>query len=205
MRGSTRIRPRYRWIVALVVLIPTIVAGPWLFLGIVTIRDVYGPGETPHHADAAIVLGTLVNADGTLSPRLQERVEAGAELYLTGVVDTLIMSGTDQSSTGQDETTVMRDYAITLGVPVAAITLDPLGVDTFTSCRRAKEVYGLQTVILVSQGYHVSRAIWLCQRAGLNAEGFHPAPSANWWTLRGIVREVGAAWKAVADVALGRE
>lgn len=201
---SARIKRKYRWIVAVTMLIPTIVAGPWLFLGIATIGDTHGPGERPRHADAAIIFGTLVNTDGTLSPRLHERVESGAELFFTGVVDTLIMSGTDQSSTGQDETATMRDYAIALGVPVSAIELDPLGVDTFTSCERARNVYGLQTVVVVTQMYHVSRATWLCQRAGLDAEGFYPAPSITWWTIRGIIREVGASWKAVADVVGGR-
>ncbi|MBN2177750.1 MAG: YdcF family protein [Demequinaceae bacterium] len=204
MLGPTRIRRRYRWLVALVVLIPTVVAGPWLVLGIATMGDVYGPGETPRSADAAIVLGTLVNADGSLSPRLEQRVEAGAELFCGGVVDTLIMSGTDSSTTGQNETTVMRDYAITLGVPASAIVLDPLGVDTFTSCQRADEVYHAQSVIVVSQQYHVARATWLCQRAGLETQGYYPAPSPTWWTLRGIAREVGASWKALADVLGGR-
>ena len=158
-------------------------------------------GEVSEPAEAAIVFGTLVNEDGTLSPRLAERVEVAAALYLDGTVPELVMSGTSESDTGHDETARMRDYAVSLGVPAEAITLDPLGVDTFATCERAATTYGLQRVIVVTNEYHVARATWLCQRAGLSAEGVHAPARPAGWTLRGNAREVFAAWKAVLDVA----
>ncbi len=108
-----------------------------MFVHVATAGDVVDYGRDVEPAEAALVFGTLVEEDGTLSQKLAERVEVAAALYRDGVVPRLIMSGTDASDTGQDETARMRDYAIALGVPSEAITLDPLGLDTFASCNRA--------------------------------------------------------------------
>ncbi len=204
--GARRLRilSRYRWIVVTVVALPVIVAGPWSYLRIATSGHVVETGHEARPAEAALVFGTLVNEDGTLSPKLSERVDAAAALYLDGAVPRLIMSGTDASDTGQDEPARMRDYAVALGVPADAITLDPLGLDTFATCDRAANVYGLHDVIVVTNEYHVARATWLCERAGLRAEGVYPPAVAASWTIAGNIRELGAAWKAVADVWGGR-
>ncbi len=199
-----RIRPRFRWLVALTIAIPALVAAPWSFLRIATSGDVIETGRDVEPAEAALVFGTLVNEDGTLSPKLAERVVAAVGLYRDGTVPRLIMSGTGKSSTGQDETARMRDFAVALGVPAGAITLDPLGLDSFATCDRAANVFGLRHVVVVTNEFHVARATWLCQQAGLDAVGVFPPASAASWTAAGNAREVGAAWKAVLDVWSGR-
>lgn len=200
MLGSSRLKPRYRGWLALVVGGLILLTGPWLCLHVATAGSVVEAGEPVESAEAALVLGTLVNEDGTLSPRLAERVEVAAGLYLDGTVPTLVMSGTSESDTGQDETARMRDYAVSLGVPAGVITLDPLGLDSYATCDRAATVYGLHRVIVVTNEFHVARATWLCQRAGLSAVGVHAPATATGWTIRGNAREVLAAWKAVLDV-----
>lgn len=204
MFGPTRIRRRYRWLVAVIVLVPAIVAGPWLYVRFATIGDLYGPGETPHHADAALVLGAKVGDDGVPSVFLTERVELGASLYQRGVVDVIVMTGAAQDD--YDEPGTMREMALALGVPDEAIVLDREGWDTFESCRNATTgaVGDLDSVIVVTQEFHIARATWLCQQAGLDAEGAFPPIGRRAGTMTGNIRELGADWKAVINVWTGR-
>jgi vancomycin permeability regulator SanA len=204
MTGSTtRIRPQYRWIVATAVLVPTIVAGPYLFLRFATIGDIVGPDGTPRHADAALVLGAKVGDDGLPSVFLQERVDAGVDLWERGIVDVLVMSGATRPD-GYDEPATMRDLALHQGVPASAIVLDRSGVDTFASCANAAGPLGLRSVVVVTQQFHVPRATWLCQQAGLDAQGYYPPIGRRAGTVTGNVREIAADWKAVLNVWTGR-
>lgn len=203
MRTRPRIRPRYRWIVALLVLLPAIVAAPWGYLRIATWGHIMGPGITPSHAHAALVLGAKVGDDGVPSPFLRERIELGARLYLDGVVDVVVMSGATHAG-GYDEPATMRDVAIAMGVPADAIILDRDGVDTFASCADAVGPLALGNVIVVTQEFHVARATWLCREAGLEARGIYPPIQGRAGTVTGNIREVGAAWKAVLNVWGGR-
>lgn len=203
-RFPTRIRPRFRWFVAAIVLVPTIMGGPWLFVRLATVGDIYGPGETPHHADAALVLGAKVGDDGEPSVFLKERVDLGVDLYEAGVVDIIVMTGATRPD-GYDEPATMRDLALAQGVPAEAIILDREGVDTFASCANAAGALGLDSVIVVTQEFHVARATWLCQQAGLDAEGAYPPIGRRAGTVTGNVREVAADWKAVLNVLTGRD
>jgi vancomycin permeability regulator SanA len=199
--SKRQLGPRFRGRLALVVVGLMLFVGPWLYVHVATAGSVVEAGEALELAEAALVFGTLVNEDGTLSPRLAERVEVAVALYFDGTVPELVMSGTSESDTGQDETARMRDYAVSLGVPAEAITLDPLGLGTFATCDRAANVYGFHRVIVVTNEYHVARATWLCQRAGLSVQGVHAPATPSGWTVRGNAREVLAAWKAMLDVA----
>ncbi len=204
MPGPTRVRPRFRWLVAALVLVPAAVAGPWLYVRFATIGDIYGPGETPHHADAALVLGAKVGDDGVPSVFLTERVELGVSLYKRGIVDVIVMTGATRGD--YDEPGTMREMALALGVPDEAIVLDREGWDTFDSCWNAAggTVEDLDSVVVVTQEFHVARATWLCQQAGLDAEGAFPPIGRRAGTITGNVRELGADWKAVLNVWTGR-
>jgi vancomycin permeability regulator SanA len=154
-------------------------------------------------APVALVLGAGVDGRGQLSWALDRRVDAAVELYRRGAVRALLMSG-DNSRWGYDEPSAMRDAAVRAGVPSSAIVLDYAGFDTYSSCYRARHAFGLSRVTLVSQDFHLARAIWLCRRIGVQAEGFaaadaHPAVTAGWKR-----REVAASLLAVVDVARGR-
>ncbi|MCR6711613.1 MAG: YdcF family protein [Demequina sp.] len=158
-----------------------------------------------HHADAALVLGARVWADGRPSRFLRERVVTGVRLYRSGLVDRLIMSGAEFDSSGYGEPAVMRRVAEAAGVPPEAIVADGLGVDTYSSCIRARDEFGVHSVIVATQEFHVPRAVWLCERLGLDAQGAYPPPILTEHTVRGHIRELGATGKAMIDLARGRD
>jgi vancomycin permeability regulator SanA len=128
---------------------------------------------------AAIVFGAAV-WDGTPSPALADRVDGAVELYRQGKVGHLLMSG-DNSHEKYDEPTAMREQAIAMGVPAAAITRDYAGFSTYDSCYRARDIFGVKDAVLVTQDYHLSRALFTCRALGIDAVGlriadwqFHP-------------------------------
>ena len=155
-------------------------------------------------ADAALVLGARVWKDGRPSRFLRERVVTGVRLYRAGLVSRIIMSGAGEDSSGYGEPTVMRRVAESAGVPADVIIEDSLGVDTYSSCVRARDEYGMRSVIVATQEFHLPRAVWLCQRLGLEAQGAYPPPILGEHTMRGHVRELGATGKAMIDLARGR-
>jgi vancomycin permeability regulator SanA len=149
----------------------------------------------------ALVLGAGLNRDGTPGIVLQDRVEKAAELYFSGKVQKLLMSG-DNSTIYYDEPGAMRDYALSLGVPEEDIVLDFAGRRTYDSCYRAKAIFGVDDLIVVTQAFHLPRALLLCNNLGIDASGV-PADDENyrlqsytyWW-----VREIFATQKAYWDV-----
>lgn len=200
----TRLPRRCRWAVAAVVLIPSLIATPWAIVRMSTASSVRPAEATFTRADAAVVLGARVYSDGRPSRFLRERVEVGVRLYLDGTVDRLIMSGDGDDSSGFGEPTVMRKVAEDMGVPADAIIEDPLGVDTYSSCVNARDTFGASSVIMVSQAFHVPRAVWVCDSIGLAAQGAYPPQRLTKSTVTGHVREVAADAKAMIDVARGR-
>jgi len=143
-------------------------------LNLYVTRSVDGLGyddvaATPHR-HVAIVFGAFVNPDGTPSNALADRIDGAVALYKAGRVDHLLVTG-DNSSPQYDEVTVMRDRAIAAGVPSSAITRDYAGLDTYDSCVRAVRVFGVRDAVLVTQDYHLARALFLCTDAGIDAVG----------------------------------
>ena len=206
-----RLGPRHRWKVAAAVALPILVVLPWVGVTAATAGDVHAEGSIPaasadglRPADAALVLGAGVRPDGTPSPFLRDRVEVGVALYEAGLVDVLLMSGDGDDSSGFGETAVMRDLAESLGVPAEAIVEDPEGLDTEASCIRAREVFGEVSVIVATQQFHQARALWLCEQAGIAAQGVYPPPTPTRHTLTGHVREVAAVAQALATSTLRR-
>lgn len=159
------------------------------------------PAAVPPQA-VALVLGAGLLPDGSPSPVLAGRVSTAAELYRLGRVRALLMSG-DHSRTDHDEVDAMAGLARRLGVPDSAIVLDHAGFDTFSSCYRARSVFGLRDVVVVSQSWHLPRAVWLCRHLGVRTVGVaSPAPASA--DLAGALREIPAAAKAMLDVWRGR-
>jgi vancomycin permeability regulator SanA len=117
----------------------------------------------------AIIFGAGV-VNGQATPALADRVQGGIDLYRAGRVGHLLMTG-DNSSVDYDEVSVMRDLAIDAGVPADAITRDHAGFDTRSSCYRARDVFGVEAAVLVTQDYHLSRALYSCRDLGLDAVG----------------------------------
>lgn len=159
--------------------------------------------EEVEKADAVIVLGCGLNSDGTPSMYLRRRVEGGAELFRAGLAPTMILSGDAHDrpdGTRYDEPGSMRAWLLDndLGVPDDAIVLDREGFNTTATCRRAHDLYGVRTAVVVTQDYHLRRTLFSCVEAGLDAVGFGVSSTSvrpvrrAWWQ----VRELLASWKA---------
>nr|WP_229886552.1 ElyC/SanA/YdcF family protein [Streptomyces subrutilus] len=167
------------------------------------------------HAAAADRLGTTADApaaevavvfgaglwQGRPTPYLARRLDAAVELYRTGKVKVVLVTG-DNSRTGYDEPDAMRTYLTGHGVPDDRIVSDFAGFDSWDSCVRASEIFGVRRAVLVSQGFHIRRAVALCRAAGLEVYGVgvDDVHDATWYY--GGAREVFAAGKAAWDAAL---
>ena len=120
--------------------------------------------------DCILVLGAGVRSDGTPSHMLEDRLEIGIELYFAGASDRILMSG-DHMQRDYDEVTVMKRHATDAGVPGKVIFLDHAGLSTYESMWRAKEIYGVEKVLVVTQEYHLYRALYVAKALGMNAYG----------------------------------
>lgn len=147
----------------------------------------------------AIVLGAGLWPDGSITPVLADRVATAADLYHAGTIQTLLLSGARRP--GYDEPGVMLDYAVRLGVPREAVLLDPEGFRTYDTCRRAREVFGLEQAVVVTQRFHVARSLYLCDALGIDAVAV--VADRQDYAVRRIVwetREYLALVRAVWDV-----
>jgi len=120
--------------------------------------------------DCVLVLGCLVKKDGTPSDMLADRIETGISLYELGVSDKLLMSG-DHGQKEYNEVGTMKDYAIAAGVPSEDIFMDHAGFSTYESVYRAKEIFGAKKIVIVTQEYHLTRALHIARAMGLEAYG----------------------------------
>ena len=122
--------------------------------------------------DCIMVLGAAVRPDGSPSPMLQERLDKGIELYFAGVAPKIVMSGDNQSDRETyNEVENMRRYAIAQGVPSEDIFCDHAGICTYDSAYRLYHVFGVQRAVVVSQEYHLYRALFDCASFGIKAVG----------------------------------
>lgn len=121
------------------------------------------------HYDGIVVLGAAVQPDGAPSDILADRLEVAADLYKAGAADSIIVTGS--SDDGYNEPEAMRDYCMALGVPSDAILLDPEGYDTYASIWNARYTFGLRSAIVVTQAYHLYRALATADGLGIEAYG----------------------------------
>lgn len=163
-------------------------------------RQIYSIEEI-RREKVAIVFGARIYPDGRLSPMLRDRVETAVELYHAGKVEKLLLSG-DNRFEDYDEPGRMRDYAVSLGVLEEDIQSDYAGRRTYDTCYRAKAVFGLASAVLVTQDFHLPRALFTCNGLGLDVVGViadrqtYSRRSVAWSTLR----EIPALTMALVDV-----
>ena len=124
-------------------------------------------GDVPSYS-VALVLGAGLWPDGSLTPVLADRVAVAAELYHAGVVQKLLCSG-DNRFVDYNEPRAMLEYAVRLGVPEEDIVLDYAGRRTYDSCYRARAIFGVERVAVVTQRFHAARALYLCDALGVDA------------------------------------
>ena len=126
--------------------------------------------EEAPEAQAIVILGAKVEEDGTLSPALEDRLAQGLALYRAGKAPRLLVTGDGENQT-RNEVEAMKSYLLDQNVPQEAILEDPHGLNTYASLFRAKHVYQLETLLVVTQDYHLGRALYLGQQLGLSCEG----------------------------------
>lgn len=149
----------------------------------------------------AIVFGAGILPDNSPTPMLADRVQAAVDLYNQGRVSKLLMTG-DNSRTDYNEVAVMQKYASDRGVPVQDITLDYAGFSTYESCYRAKEIFGVEQAILITQKFHLPRAVYTCNQLGVNAIGLgtpdwgvYAEEGMRKYTMREMLATVKALWE----------
>lgn len=167
-------------------------------------RDtIYTEPEAVPERPIAIVFGAGYWPNGALSDILKDRLDAGIALYRAGRVQKLLFSG-DNRFVDYNEPAKMLEYARAQGVPREDIVLDYAGRRTYDTCYRARDIFQVHDVVLVTQRYHLPRALLLCRGLGLNAVGYAadhvPYVHIRWyWT-----REVLAVWNAWWDLYIAR-
>ena len=172
---------------------------PRLITGIYSWSRITDVPNAPNR-EVAIVFGAGLWRDGSPTPVLQDRIETAATLYDSGKVKKLLMSG-DNRVQNYNEPGAMQAYAIELGIPDEDIVLDYAGQRTYDTCYRAREIFQIDEVILVTQSFHLPRAIYTCNSLGIKATGVpannrqYRRGSTIFWNLREIPATIVALWQ----------
>jgi SanA protein len=162
-----------------------------------------GAGGSPA-ADVCLVPGAHVYEDGRLSVVLRDRLERALALYRAGRARRVLLSGDHGPCTG-GEVRAMSGYLLGRGVPRGAMLCDYGGYDTYHSMVRARRLFGVKGCLIVTQRFHLSRALYLARKTGLDAYGVMADLREYRYRLRYAVRELFANGKAVFEAAAGRE
>lgn len=148
-------------------------------------------------APTAMVLGASVKLDGTPSDALRDRVMVGIQLYKEGKASTLLMTG-DDGKFHANEVATMKRLAIEAGVPEKDILVDGHGYRTYESCKRAVQTFNIHQAIVVTQRFHLARALYLCSNLGMKAQGvsadLQPYERIVFFTLRDFAASLKAWW-----------
>lgn len=183
-RSLTWIRrniPRLGALALLLVLLPRLITGLY------AADRIYQESGSPSNR-VAIIFGAGLRRDGTPTAMLRDRILTGAQLYFSGKVEKLLMSG-DNRFVSYNEPESMRQFALSIGVPDEAIVLDYAGRRTYDTCYRARAIFGVESAVLVTQEFHLPRALFLCNMLGLDTTGV-AAGNVYWngspfvWDLR---------------------
>ncbi|MEU5690302.1 ElyC/SanA/YdcF family protein [Actinosynnema sp. NPDC020468] len=195
---------RLRWRRALLVtgLLAVVGLVPYAWTVIASAPYRYSADDVPT-TPVALVLGAGLTRDDKPTPFLAGRLDVAADLYRRGKVKVLLVSG-DNSTVDYDEPSAMRAYLIEAGIPAEAIVADYAGLDTWDSCARAKRIFGVDRATVVTQSFHLPRAVALCRAAGVEAYGVghDTLRDRTTTTLYLYFREVFASYKAMWDGVL---
>jgi len=178
----------FRFILVIISAAILIFGLPRLISGIYSLGKITTPDAAPQRP-VAIVFGAGLMRDGSPTAVLRDRVETAAELYFAGKVQKILMSG-DNRFVEYNEPGAMRTYALELGVPDSDIVLDYAGRRTYDTCYRAKEIFGVDQALLVTQRFHLPRALIICNGLGIDGTGVaadrrtYRRSSLGIWNLR---------------------
>ena len=187
-------------VVALLLLPPLAAIAINLLMIATTSSNMHTPEELADaHADCIVVLGAGIQPDGTPSPILAERLDTAITLYENGASDEIIVSGGEDAA--QSEVSAMRNYLLEAGIPSLAVTTDSHGIDTYASVRNLCSIYDVQTPILVSQRFHLYRAVYIAEQMDLDVSGC-PASEEDISDTALLIREFLARLKDFAQCTI---
>ena len=199
-------KPRFRRVVVTALVALTGLAGlvfgvPAAVVWQASHNHIFDPGDVPPR-DVTLVLGAAMWGRAP-SPYLQKRLDVAAALYKSGKTKVIIVSGTRDG--GYNEPDGMKAALVAAGVPAGKIVPDYSGDDTYSSCLGAREVFGVTSLIVVSQAYHLPRAVAACRLLGIDAVGVGDDTVAHDWTwLKYRAREAAGNVKLLYDVVTSR-
>ncbi len=192
------LRRKLLWFAVLVVLLLLLAPQGWM--RVATWGDRYSAAFDTPKRSVAIVFGAGLRQDGTPSPFLQQRLDLARDLYGRHRVRALLVTG-DNAKAVHDEPFAMKRYLVQHGVPAADVVIDDAGFSTYDSCYRAKAVFGVKDAVVVSQGYHLPRAVYTCQRLGIDAVGVGGSELSDHtrdtleYTGRELLSSLKASWQ----------
>jgi len=193
-----------RWRRIALILLVSAVAGPPTLVAYVAASTsphrYTDPAEVPAEP-VALVFGAGVRRDGTPSPMLADRVQTAVQLYQMGRVRKILMTG-DNSQVEYNEVAAMQQYAEDRGVPAGDITLDYAGFSTYESCYRARVIFGVEQAVLITQQFHLPRAVYTCRHLGIDAVGLgtpdweaYSSKVISFYTMREFLATLKALWQ----------
>ncbi len=186
----------------LAVLIVLVVVGSNLYILLSTSGESTSKVDQVPAAEVAIVPGALVQPDGKMSVMLADRVKDAARLWHAGKVKKILVSG-DHHTWAYDEPDTMRKALVAHGVPPRDVFEDHAGFDTWATMTRARSIFNVRNAVVVTQGFHMPRALFLAGAAGIHATGLTSDLHTYGYQLKkSEVREVFSRVKAIADVTL---
>lgn len=185
-----RLRRLRRGVAALLALV---CVGGAIALGMNTVvqasaADYIMPPDDAPTADSILVLGARVYGEDRVSPMLHDRLEGGLALYRAGKAPKIIVSG-DHGTVHYDEVNAMKKFLVDRGVPPEDIFMDHAGFSTYESVYRAREIFRTEKLIIVTQGYHLSRAVYAARALGIDAYGVASDPRRYFGAERFEARE----------------
>lgn len=158
--------------------------------------------QTTSPMPVALLLGASVNSKGVLSPVMQERADKAIQLYRAGLVKKILVSG-DDSTLQYDEVYPVGKYLRAFGVPQKDIFLDYAGFDTYSSVYRAKQIFHADSLLIVTQWFHLPRALFIARSLGIEARGVDASKGERY--IQSTLREIPASVKAFLEVISGRK
>lgn len=162
---------------------------------------IYGEVEKLPQAQVAVILGAAILRSGDLSPVLRHRADMAIQIYTAGKVDKILVTG-DNSTLAHNEVNPVRKYLLKNNIPEEDVFLDHAGFDTYSSMYRARDVFKAEKIIVVSQGFHLPRAVYIARMLGVDAYGMKADNGT--YLFKNDIRELGADVKAVFNLLFHR-
>lgn len=189
----------------IILLLGCILMLPWGIISMTTYNRVYREIESVPSHDVGLLLGTTPSVQWQENLFFTTRIEATKELYERGKIKHILVSG-DNSTQWYNEPQYMKNALISRGIPEEAITMDYAGFRTLDSVIRAREVFSLTgNFIIISQPFHVERALYLADARGIDAIGYGAANVSLRYGPMAYLREIPARWLALYDAWMGTE